>query len=212
MEQLVEKIYGELLKQTHLESVDPHEPVVVFKLPFPWQVLGAGNYAAVFCHPDYPDRVVKVYAPGRPGIEEEIEVYHRLGQHPAYSECYYAGENFLVLRRLHGVTLYDCLQRGIRIPKRAIQDVERALTYARDRGLFPHDVHGRNVMVLQGRGVIVDVSDFLHRDPCSAWADLRRAYYWVYLPFLSVLRIRVSPELLDGVRRTYRHWRNWWRR
>ncbi len=212
MNQLIDKIYGELLEHLRLESLDPHDPVVVFKFPQPWQLLGAGNYAAVFCHPDYPNEVVKIYAPGRPGLEEEVEVYRRLGEHPAFSKCLYAGENFLVLQRLHGTTLYDCLNRGIRIPKKVILDIDRALDYARDRGLFPHDVHGRNVMMWQGRGLIVDVSDFLHEEPCSAWRDLKRAYYWVYVPFISVFRFKVSYALLDGVRRSYRKLRSWLKR
>lgn len=204
MKQLIASIYKELLEELRLESLDSHEPVVVFKFPHPWQLLGAGNYAAVFCHPDYPDHVVKVYAPGRPGLEEEAEVYCRLGKHPGFSECFYVGENFLVLKRLYGITLYDCLHRGIRIPKQVIRDVDRALEYARDRGLSPHDVHGRNVMMANGRGLIVDVSDFLHEDPCSAWRDLKRAYYWVYVPFIAVLRLRVPYGLLNWVRRGYR--------
>ena len=87
--------------------------------------------------------MIKVYAPGRPGLTEEVEVYRRLGIHPAFSQCLYAGENFLVLKRLYGTTLYDCLHKGIPIPEQVIQDIDDALHYARSRGLFPHDVHGR---------------------------------------------------------------------
>jgi hypothetical protein len=59
---------------------------------------------------------VKVYAPGRPGFEAEQEVYRRMGEHPAYSECVYAEDGFLVLRRLHGVTFYDAVHPGLPIP------------------------------------------------------------------------------------------------
>jgi hypothetical protein len=38
-----------------------------------------GNYAAFFEHPAYPDVVVKVYAPGRLGLAQEVAVYERLG-------------------------------------------------------------------------------------------------------------------------------------
>ncbi|MEL6326038.1 MAG: serine/threonine protein kinase [Cyanobacteria bacterium J06626_23] len=201
---LVECIQQDLLPGLHLESQDPHNPVVVHQLPTPWRCLGAGNYAAVFTHPDYPEQVVKVYAPGRPGIEDEIEVYRRLGQHPAFSQCYDSSVNFLVLKRLHGITLYDCMHQGIAIPPQVIQDIDAALGYARSQGLFPHDVHGRNVMMSEGRGLVVDVSDFLHQSPCHAWQDLKWAYRWIYRPIFWHLRLRVPYFLLDGVRASYR--------
>jgi hypothetical protein len=148
--------------------------------------------------------VVKIYAPGRPGFSEEVEVYRRLGSHPAFSECLYANDGFLILKRLHGVTLYDCMQRGLRIPKQVIHDIDQALDYARKRGLHPHDVHGRNVMMYKGRGLVVDISDFLHEEACSKWDDLKKGYYWLYRPFLSPLGIRIPYFVLDVVRRSYR--------
>ena len=205
---LVDRVYQQLLPQLQLESPDPHNPVVVHALPAPWQLLGTGNYAAVFCHPQASDWVVKVYAPGRPGLEAEVQVYQRLGTHPAFSSCYFAGDTFLVLKRLKGITLYDALNKGLPIPRQVIDDIDAALDYARHQGLFPHDVHGRNVMMLEGQGLVVDVSDFLHQDPCTAWYDLKRAYYWFYRPILRPLRLRVPYPLLDGVRVGYR----WFRR
>ena len=77
---LTDCIHQGLLPALQLESIDPHNPVVVHRVPSPWTCLGTGNYAAVFAHPDYPDQVVKVYAPGRPGLEDEVEVYRRLGE------------------------------------------------------------------------------------------------------------------------------------
>lgn len=55
--------------------------------------LGTGNYAGVFYHADYCDLVVKIYAPGKLGWSEELEVYRRLGSHPAFSTCFYAENN-----------------------------------------------------------------------------------------------------------------------
>ncbi|NEU72426.1 serine/threonine protein kinase [Hassallia byssoidea VB512170] len=200
---LIESIH-QLLPGLQIESVDPHDPVKVHYLPDPWRLLGKGNYAAVLYHPDYPNLVVKIYAPGRPGFEEEVEVYRRLGSHPAFSQCLYAVDNFLVLKRLYGVTLYDCIHRGQRIPKKVIQDIDSALDYARGRGLHPHDIHGRNVMMHEGRGLVVDVSDFLHRETCSKWNNLKKAYYWLYRPFISPIKLRIPYFVLDAVRRSYR--------
>lgn len=98
MDKLLEQITGELLGQVSIESVNPLEPVKVSGVPKPWSVLGTGNYAAVFCRQGAEEFAVKIYAPGRPGIEEEAEVYRRLGHHQAFSECYYAGADFLVLK------------------------------------------------------------------------------------------------------------------
>lgn len=207
LKELIANIYQTLLPKLKVESFDAHNPVVAVHIPEPWKLVGAGNYAAVFGHPNHPDEVVKVYAPGRSGLEEEVEVYRRLGSHPAFSKCFYAGENFLVLKRLNGVTLYDSMHQGLRIPKQVIEDIDEALDYARDRGLHPHDVHGRNVMMQDGRGLVVDVSDFLHEEACSAWNDLKKAYYWLYLPLLSPLRLRLPYFLLNWVRKAYRFYR-----
>ena len=209
IQSLIQHVQQDFLPHLQLESKDPHNPVIVKQLPSPWERVGAGNYAAVFLHPDYPEQVIKVYAPGRPGIQDEIEVYHRLGLHPAFSQCYYGGSNFLILKRLRGVTLYDCMHRGIAIPPQVIQDIDDALDYARSQGLFPHDVHGRNVMMSQGRGLVVDISDFLYQTPCFAWQDLKWAYRWIYRPLFWHLRVRVPYFLLDGVRATYRLIKRW---
>lgn len=207
MDKLLEQITGELLGQVNIESVNPLEPVKVSGVPKPWSVLGTGNYAAVFCRQGAEEFAVKIYAPGRPGIEEEAEVYCRLGQHPAFSECYYAGADFLVLKRLGGVTFYDSMQRGILITGQAIEDIDNALQYARSRGLRPHDIHAKNVMLRDGRGLIVDVSDFLKDDDCSMWEDFKRLYYRLYRPVASRRVFPVPRLILETVRRGYRLWR-----
>jgi len=214
MDGFIDAIDQTLLPTLAIESLIPCDPVIAHHVPPPWQLLGAGNYAVVVVHPDYPEQVVKVYAPGRPGLLEEAEVYRRLGIHPAFSQCFYVGANFLVLKRIRGITLYDSLNRGVPIPPQVIEDIDWALAYARSRGLCPHDVHGRNVMMQHGRGVVVDVSDFLHDETCSAWRDLKRAYHWLYRPLFSPLRVRVPYWMLDVVRVSYRLWRRLprWRR
>jgi hypothetical protein len=52
----------------------------------------------VLHHPQHPDLVVKVYGPGRPGLDQEAEVYRQIGFHPAFSQCFSVGDGYLVLR------------------------------------------------------------------------------------------------------------------
>jgi hypothetical protein len=196
-----------LAARAKIESINPHDPVQVTQTPSPWQLLGAGNYAAVFTHPNYQDVVIKVYASGRSGWAEEVEVYKRLGYHQSFSQCFYAEDNWLILKRLYGVTLYDCMHQGLKIPKQVIQDIDRALDYAKSKGLNPHDVHGRNVMMSEGKGLVVDISDFLDLSPCRAWQDLKRAYYWLYRPLISWHHLPLPYWLLDGIRGIYRYYR-----
>lgn len=202
--QLLDRIEHQLLPQLQIHSPDPCDPVVVKDLPKPWRTLGCGNYAAVLHHPHHPSLAVKVYGPERPGLEQEAEVYRRIGHHPAFSQCFHVGEGYLVLRRLQGTTLYDCLRQGIPIPAQVINDVDAALAYAMARGLHGHDMHGRNLMLHRGRGLIVDISDFLNPQPCRTWEDLRWAYRIFYRPLIGPFGLRVSGSVLDGVRRSYR--------
>jgi hypothetical protein len=202
------EVIKKLVNTVKIESIDSYNPVVVAKTPQPWQLLGTGNYAGVFQHPHYDSVVIKIYAPGRSGWVEEVEVYRRLGYHQAFSQCFYAEPNWLVLKRLNGVTLYDSLHLGLKIPRQVIQDIDLALEYAISKGLTPHDVHGKNVMMSEGKGLVVDVSDFLNSSPCWAWRDLKKAYYWLYQPLFSWHRLNVSYQILDLVRGSYRFYRS----
>ncbi|MEO1003350.1 MAG: serine/threonine protein kinase [Cyanobacteria bacterium J06638_7] len=197
----------ELLPGLLIRSLHPHDPVVVERLPAPWRALGSGNYAAVLLHPQHSGLVVKVYAPGRPGLPQEAEVYRRIGIHPAFSVCHHVGGSYLVLKRLHGTTLYNCVRQGVPIPLQVIRDIDAAIAYAQSRGLHGHDVHGRNVLLHRDRGRIVDISDFLNPEPCFAWRDLRRAYHLIYRPLIAPLRLRVPTPLLERLRRGYRLYR-----
>lgn len=201
LQQVIEE---RLLPALRLESPDPHDPVQVRILPSPWAVVGTGNYAAVLAHPDWPEWVVKVYAPGRPGLEREAAVYARLGNHPGFGQLIGRGEGYLVLKRLRGSTLYECLQKGIFIPPQAIKDVDEALTWARQRGLHPHDVHAKNVILQDGRGVVADVSDFLEPEEDKKWQHLRKAYCRFYQPLWHRFRLPVPNWALWLIRKAYR--------
>ncbi|GEB33024.1 serine/threonine-protein kinase [Brevibacillus sp. FSL K6-0770] len=199
-----QEVLEAFLHEVKVESQSPDDPVVVVHTPYPWELVGTGNYAAVFAHPDYPRVVIKLYAPGRPGWENEIAVYKKLGETRSFPVLYDYGKGYLVIKRINGISLFDCVRFGIPILPQVIEDVEDALDEAREKGLFPHDVHGKNVLMDQGRGYLIDVSDYYKNVPDSKWRDLRKAYYKIYLPFMKDRGWKVPLWVLNGIRKGYR--------
>lgn len=201
---LIDCIDNKLLPNIDIQSVRSFDPIIVHNVPEPWILLGVGNYAAGFTHPDFSEYVVKIYAPGRPGIQEEVEVYNKIKSHQSYSECFYYTENYLILKRLKGKTLYSCVNEGIPIPENVINDIDEALKYARSLGLNPHDVHAKNVMIVEDKGVVVDVSDFTKSNKCFLWEDFKKAYYKIYIPLLYKYHPAIPEFYLNVIRRGYR--------
>ena len=62
-------------------------------------------------------------------------------------------------------------------------------------------------MMHEGRGLVVDVSDFLRSEACWKWEDLKKGYYRLYRPFVLRFRVRIPRAVLDGVRVSYRLFR-----
>ena len=206
LNEYIQQVYS-LKKHISVVSNKSYDPVEVDHIPKPWVLIGKGNYASVFLHPDYPTLVVKIYAEGKKGYKKEVEVYRKLGKHKRYSECFYANDNFLILKYLKGITLYDSVHKGIKIPEKVIEDIDDALNYARKQGLRPHDIHGKNIMMYKGRGYVVDVSDFYKEDKCDKWEDLRKAYYKIYRYTFFYISIPIPYIILNLVRKGYRIYR-----
>ncbi|PEL07682.1 serine/threonine protein kinase [Bacillus sp. AFS017336] len=200
-------IENELITNVNLKSEHPNDPIVVRNIPDGWKCIGSGNYAAVFMHHSEPNVVVKVYGKDLHGLEKEVQVYKQLGEHPAYSKLILNGEKYLVLKRLAGITLYDAVAKGERIPESVIKDINIALKYAKNRGLNPYDVHGKNVMMKDGRGYVVDISDFYKKGKDDKWDDLVKAYYKLYKKTLYKVPIKVPLKLLDFTRHSYRFYK-----
>ncbi|MFX3623428.1 MAG: serine/threonine protein kinase [Ectobacillus sp.] len=196
-----------LLCAVVIRSEDPHNPIEVKYVPKSWECIGTGNYAAVFLYEEHDDWAVKIYARDTEGLIKEAQVYKRLGFHPAYSELIHQGDTYLILRRLKGVTLYEAFHKGIRISESVIQDINQALDYARKRGLNPFDVHGKNVMMKDGKGYVVDISDFYKEGEDRKWKDLVWAYYKIYKPFFYKHPIPIPYFILDIIRHSYRLYR-----
>lgn len=203
----IDLIENELLPFIHLSSSNPFDPIHVRNLSRSWKTIGNGNYAGVFSHGSNPDQVVKVYGRSPEELRKEIEVYQKLGSHEAYSTLYAYGENYLVLKKLEGITLFQAIVKGVPIPESVINDIDRGLQYAKSVGLNPFDVHGKNVVMNEGRGYIVDVSDFYKQGYCEKWDDLKRAYYKIYKPLLLKYHPPIPFIVVDAIRKGYRMYR-----
>jgi hypothetical protein len=209
LESYIKLIETDLLPKIQLVTNSPVDPIIIKNRSKSWQTIGRGNYAGVFAHRKNPKWVVKVYGRRPEDLKKEIEVYKQLGNHPAYSVLYAHGENFLVLKKLDGISLFDALLTGVPIPDSVIKDVDTGLEYARSVGLNPYDVHGKNVVMSEGRGYIVDVSDFYKQGYCRKWDDLKQAYYKIYLPFIYKYHPPIPFFIMEGIRKGYRLYRRW---
>jgi hypothetical protein len=200
-------IVTELLPYINLSVENPYDPILVENHSASWRTIGCGNYAGVFLHESFPEVVVKVYGRNHEELVKEIEVYKKLGKHEAFSSLHGYGETYLILKKLEGITLFNALIKGVQIPKIAIRDIDNGLEYARSVGLNPFDVHGKNVVIFEGRGYIVDVSDFYKQGYCHKWDDLKKAYHIIYRPFLYKSHPPIPFRVVDGIRKGYRMYR-----
>lgn len=208
-EEYIRKIEEELLPQITLKADDLFEPIQVINDSRTWELIGNGNYAAVFSHRSRPEWVVKVYGRNLHEIKKEIEVYKKVGDHQAFSKLYANGENYLVLKRLHGITLFNAVVKGIQIPDSVMEDIDSALRYAKSVGLNPYDVHGKNVVMNGARGYVVDISDFYKSGYCSKWDDLKKAYRWIYKPLIYRFHPPIPFIIMDSVRKGYRKFKRY---
>jgi predicted Ser/Thr protein kinase len=207
IEKYTKLIGRELLPHIQLSTQNPFDPIVVENHSHSWKTIGSGNYAGVFSHDANPKWVVKVYGRSPEALKKEIEVYEKLGNHPTFSTLIAHGENYLILKRIRGMTLFEAVVNGVPIPESVIHDVDKGLDYAKGVGLNPFDVHGKNIVMYKERGYIVDVSDFYKSGTCHKWNDLKKAYYKIYQPLLYKYHPSIPYFLLDLIRKGYRLYR-----
>lgn len=199
----MDSLVKQLIININILSIQAYDPVEVTNIPNGWNLIGKGNFAAVFSHPALAGKVIKVYAKNREGIKEEIQAYRKLGNHKAYSKLYDSGDCYLILKRLEGVTLYQALKDGLFIPETVIKDVDSAIKYAKIQGLNPTDVHVKNIIMNDEKGYIVDISDFLKPYKCPKWNHFKYVYKHLYLPFYKRFRTPLPQWLLEKVRKAY---------
>ncbi|WP_227935138.1 serine/threonine protein kinase [Alkalihalobacillus deserti] len=172
---------AELIKQVEIVASKENELVTVKQIPNQLECIGVGTDAAVFRLTDAPKFALKVFSPGNlEKLEMEKQVYEKLGHSIYYPEFYGNGLNYLILSYEEGLTLYDCLLQGIRIPEQAIKDVDAARIYALSRGLNPRDIHLKNILLHEGRAKLIDVSEYLKRGNDLRWDYLKKGYQEYY--------------------------------
>jgi len=143
--------------------------------------IGVGTDAAVFRFLQLPHLAFKVFSDDKVDKkDQEIEVYLKLGRSEYFPEYYGSGSNFLVISYEEGITLHDCLLKGIYIPPQVIHDVDNARHYASKRGLNPRDIHLKNILLHEGRAKILDVSEYMKSGNDNRWQYLKDGYHEHY--------------------------------
>lgn len=176
----------EVIKDIQVLSTKDNNPVIVKGFSEVLKCVGIGTDAAVFQIEDDTRYVYKVFSEDKlETMEREKQVYEQLGESTFFPIYYGAGSNFLILSYEKGITLYDCLLKGVHIPKQVIWDVEAAREYAISKGLNPRDIHLKNILLHEGRGKLLDVSEYLKEGNDHRWTYLKKGYEDYY-------------ELIDG--------------
>ena len=171
----------ELIKDIHVLSSKDNNPVMVKGYSKELICVGVGTDAAVFHLENDTRYVYKVFSNDKlDKMEMEKNVYGMLGESAFFPIYYGSGSNFLILSYEKGITLYECLLKGVHIPKQAIVDVDNARKYAISKGLNPRDIHLKNILLYQGRGKLLDVSEYLKDGNDLRWNYLKRGYEEYY--------------------------------
>jgi hypothetical protein len=189
------------LQEVEVVGYDNNRPVSVIRFADELRCIGIGTDAAVFYYPDTPNYAYKVYSDkALEKKEAEAEIYERLKGSPYFPHFYGAGPNYLVLSFEQGVTLYDCLLQGVPVPEQAIQDVEEAREFVRSRGLNPRDIHLKNVLLQDGRGKVLDVSEYIKEGNDNRWEHL----VWTYKHFYPLIcEVKVPLWILETITNWY---------
>jgi predicted Ser/Thr protein kinase len=156
------------------------------------QFVGEGRSAFVF-RIKSTDKVIKVFFPQFSNIaKEEAEIYRLLKGLRYYPNLYDAGENYIVIDFIEGMTLFSCLTKGKRVLDEHIREIDYALDLARSRGLNPSDIHLRNIFVTKNNQImIIDVARFRQTKQCTQWSDLKTAYHKYY-------RVPLFPKMIPS--------------
>ncbi|MED1467627.1 serine/threonine protein kinase [Bacillus salipaludis] len=183
------KLADEALRNIEVIGNENNHPVNIIGFAEGLKCIGIGTDAAVFYYHRTPAYVFKVYssqALKKKDVEEYV--YEHLKGSRFFPKLYGNGANYIVLSFEQGVTFNDCLLQGIPITEQAIRDVEDAREYVRSQGLNPRDIHLKNILLQNGRGKVLDVSEYVKKGNDHRWEHLVWAYKNFY-PFISGVQV-----------------------
>lgn len=170
-----------LLRKLAITANQENELVSVEGCEKQLECIGIGTDAAVFRYEKSPSFAYKVYAFNRiEKMDAESQVYQILGKTDYFPIFYGKGENYLILSYEPGITLYDCLLKGIHIPKQVILDVDEIRQFVTSKGLNPRDIHLKNILMQGNRAKIIDVSEYMKPGNDQRWEYLKRGYNEIY--------------------------------
>lgn len=190
-----------VINEIEVLSSKDNKPVIVKGFSERLICIGIGTDAAVFQFKGDERYVYKVFSEDKlEKMEMEKRVYEQLGKSSYFPVYYGSGSRFIILSYEKGVTLNDCLLKGIHIPSQVIEDVDEAREYAKTKGLNPRDIHLKNILIHEGRGKLLDVSEYLKEGNDLRWDYLKKGYEEYY--DLIVGR-EVPLWLIEVVKRWY---------
>jgi len=194
-------IVDHLLSQIKVTSNTENKPVTIHGSAADLRCIGVGTDAAVFQYIHNPTYAFKLFADDKKRkIQTEASVFEVLAGASYFPKCYDANDRYLVLSFESGITLYDCLIQGIRIPYQVIEDVEKAREYARENHLNPRDIHLKNIILQNGRGKVIDVSEYMNQGNDHRWEHLKKAHD----EFYPLIEGKAVPSaLLETIQRCY---------
>jgi predicted Ser/Thr protein kinase len=167
------------------------------------QLIGIGRSAAVFQLRD-TNLALKVFYPLQLSTADiEAEIYKVLGDNPYFPKLHENGPGYILMDLLEGRTFYECLESGVEISTYHIEEVERALTFARNKGLNPSDIHLRNIIItVDGAIKLIDVARFRQTKQCKQWDDLKKAHQKVYSK--KWFPKKIPSAIINGVAYLYK--------
>ncbi|MBD1370910.1 serine/threonine protein kinase [Hazenella sp. IB182357] len=191
----------EKLKEIRFRVNPKNQLVTIHAIPTEFNLIGFGTDAVVVQPNRAKQLVYKLFANENTQIKRrEAEVYRKLKLSPYFPKFHKEGDNYLVLSYEAGLTLYQCLELGVDIPITLIEDVTAAIDYAKKQGLNPRDIHLKNVILQNGRGKIIDVSEYSQKGNDYRWEHLVEGYHQYY----SLIRGKKVPKwLIERVKKKY---------
>jgi predicted Ser/Thr protein kinase len=143
--------------------------------------IGTGRSACVF-RIKGTNKVIKVFPSQFTHIAQiESDIYRMLTHIDYFPTIYETGPNFLIMDYIKGETLFSCLNKGIPIDIKHINEVDHILDLVRKVGLNPSDIHLRNIIITPDNKIkMIDVARFKQEKQCTQWEDLKNGYIRFY--------------------------------